>query len=91
MRLFYLLFSIFIMSVFTSCTPPPESYKQVSEDIKVKGSFTDKDTEYFIKYYREMQEAVKNKDADKAFSFYSKNFMSDAGIKLSQMKKNISL
>lgn len=81
-----------ILYVFVFCSPPPEMMKEeVAGNMHVKGSYSKDDVDYFLKFYKEMQEAVRTKNSEKAFSFYSKDFMSDAGVKLDELKKNTIL
>ncbi len=93
MRLWKVLFSVLItLNIFTFCTPPPDLIKEETiGDLHFKGKYTKEDTEYFVNFFKEMQEAVNSKDAEKAFSFYSKDFMSDSGVKLDELKKNTVL
>lgn len=79
--------------MFTFCTPPPDlpMKEEVVESIHIKGKYKKEDVEYFVKFFKEMQEAVNSKNAEKAFSFYSKDFMSDSGVKLDELKKNTIL
>lgn len=72
------------------CSPPldiPEK-EEVVKDTKFKGDYTEKDIEYFLSFFNEMKDSVKNGDAEKSFSFYSEDFMSDSGVNLEDLKKN---
>ena len=63
-------------SLIGSCLKPPRAMKEETvNNILVKGNYTDADRDYFAGFFDEMQTAVNSKDAKKAFSFYSDDFM----------------
>ncbi len=91
MKLFkVLLIPAVIVSFFILCSPPPDipEKEEVIKDTKFKGDYTKNDIEYFLSFFNEMRDSVKNRDAEKSFSFYSKDFMSDSGVNLEDLKKN---
>ncbi len=94
MKLFkgIIIFNI-IMAFFITCSPAPEIPEKVEvvKNVKFKGSYTKTDIDYFLVFIEEMRKAIQNKDAEKCFSFYSKSFMSDAGVNLNDLKKNTKL
>ncbi len=76
-----------ILIINVSCTKKkPEQV--VKGNITFKGNYQQNDMEYFMRFFKEMQNAVENRDAERAFSFYSKNFMNDMGISLKKLKSN---
>ena len=93
MRFLKIFFSLLIiLNILTLCSPPPEVIREETiGDIHLKGRYTQEDKEYFINFFKEMQEAVNSENAEKSFSFYSKEFMSDTGAKLDELKKNTIL
>jgi len=82
-----------ITGVIFACSPPPElpDKEEMVKNVKFKGSYSRDDVDYFLKFFNEMRESVKNEDAEKSFSFYSRDFMSDSGINLNDLKKNTEL
>ncbi len=54
----------------------------------VKGNYAESDVKFFTGFFSQMQQAVKDKNLDKSLSFYSKDFMSDEGADLNQIRKN---
>jgi len=81
-----------MLNIVLFCTPPPDINKEETiNNIHLKGKYTNADKNYFAQFFQEMQDAVNTKNAEKAFSFYSKDFMSDSGINLEELKKNTIL
>ena len=93
MKLFKILFILIIISsiMYTQCTPPPPLKEEDIDGVHFKGDYKKEDVAHFLNFFKEMQEAGESKDTEKAFSFYSENFMSDAGVKLDELKKNTIL
>ncbi len=91
MKLLKILFIlVMILTIFPFCSPPPYREETI-ENIHFKGNYKKEDAVYFLRFFKEMQEAVISKNTEKAYSFYSKDFMSDSGVKLDKVKKNLAI
>jgi hypothetical protein len=87
-----ILIGLFILFIFSQCTPPPQSVPEKKvDDVTFRGNFLEEDQMFFLQFVIDIQRAVNSKNAEKSFSFYSKNFMSDSGIDLAKLKKNTIL
>ncbi len=77
-----------ILNIFPFCSPPPFREETI-ENIHFKGNYKKEDAVYFLRFFKEMQQAVISKNTEKAYSFYSEDFMSDSGVNLEKVKKNL--
>ncbi|MDD5065492.1 MAG: hypothetical protein PHF84_00460 [bacterium] len=85
--------SFLLMMAMIACVPPPgmNGREEKTGDMTIKGEYTKEDIDYFSGFRKNISEAIRNKDVEKAFLYYSEGFSSDTGVKLSELKKNTVL
>ncbi len=75
-----------------NCTKrSPEQMIEKKGGIVFRGVHSKNDNEYFLSFFKRMQEAVANRDLEASFSFYSDKFMNDEGVKLDVLKRNTKI
>ncbi len=89
-NIFRIFFSLSIgVILFANCTKKaPEKIIEKQGGVIFKGIHKRSDTAYFLKFFKEMREAVENKDLEQSFSFYSEEFKNDEGIKIDVLRRN---
>ncbi len=76
---------IIVLLISISCQKINNSQKK---GFLIKGVYSEEDVNFFTNFFKQMEEAVRTEDLEKSISFYSKDFMSDEGINLEQVKEN---
>lgn len=66
-----------------------QKIEEKKEGVTVKGNFTSADVNFFVKFVKEMEKAVANKDVEKSLSFYSDDFINEKGFSKDKLIENI--